>query len=195
MNPPELAEVSLFGVCLVSGLLVPIPEDVAILSAGFAVREGRLGLGGAFLGAFAGTFLRDAIAFTVGRFAGERLWALAARLFGEARLDRARRRFEGAAGQTVFLTRFAVGMRAPLYFVGGTLRFSFRRFAVLDAIGLCLSTPLLLWIGAETGPAAADWIVAILPHQRVAVALLLGIGLLGWFTWRRLRAGREADAG
>ena len=193
MNPPEIATLSLFGVCLASGLVMPIPEDVAILSAGWAVREGRMGLAAAFAGAFAGTLVRDMLAFVLGRFAGERLWGLAGRIFGAARLDAGRARFDRAAGQTVFLTRFAVGMRAPLYFVSGTLRFPFRRFVVLDTLGLCVTTPILLWIGAESGPAAAEWIVAVLPHQRLVVAGALALLVISGLVWRRSRRGDAAS--
>ncbi len=190
MNPPEIAALSLFGVCFVSGVVVPIPEDVAILSAGWAVTEGRMGLGSAFLAAFAGTLLRDAVAFALGRFAGTRLLPAAERVFGTAWLDAARDRFARAGSRTIFLTRFAVGMRAPLYFVGGSLRFPMRRFLVLDAVGLTITTPLLLWIGADRGPVAADWIVAVLPHQR----LVVGVGVALALTWLGYRWHRRRSA-
>jgi membrane protein DedA with SNARE-associated domain len=187
VDPAELAIASLFGLCLTSGIVVPLPEDVAILSAGWAVREGRMDLGSAFLGAFAGTLARDVIAFLVGRIAGDRLWALAGWLVGVDRLGRARARFEAAAHRSVFLTRFAVGMRAPLYFVAGTLRFPFRRFLLLDVLGLLVTTPLLLWIGGKSGPTASAWLVAVLPHQRLVLGGLAAVLVVAW-AWRRRRA-------
>lgn len=181
-----LAYLSLAGLCLVSGLLVPIPEDAIILAAGWGVEEGRLALGPALLASALGTFGRDALAYALGQRAGERLWAWATRLTGEAALDRARRWYTSHATTTLFLTRFAVGFRVPLYFVGGSTGVPFRRFALLDAVGITLTTPLLLWIGARAGPTAAEDLKAALGHQRMVLGALTAVVVAGW-AWRRWR--------
>jgi len=181
-----LAYLSLAGLCLVSGILMPIPEDVMILAAGWGVQDGTLALGPTVVAVAAGTFARDALAYALGQRAGARLWAWATRITGEAALDRARRWYANHASATLFLTRFAIGFRVPLYFVGGSTGVPFRRFAALDAVGLALTTPLLLWIGARAGPTAADDLKAALAHQRLVLGLLAVALLLTW-AWRRRR--------
>jgi membrane protein DedA with SNARE-associated domain len=184
---------ALFLACLVSGLLVPLPEDVALLVAGWEVGGGRLSLPAALLAGFVGTLGRDMIAFGLGALVGPRLERLprVRRLVGEARLARAHAVFERHGSRTLFLTRFAVGLRAPLYFVGGSLGFSARRFLVVDAVGLLLTVPLTLWLGHRFGEDAAAGLRAALGHQRLVVAIALVLGA-AWWAWRVRKSGGEA---
>lgn len=174
--------------CLVSGLLVPLPEDAALLVAGWQVETGRLGLSGAIAAGFVGTLGRDVIAFGLGALVGPRLerLPLVRRFLGEARLARAHALFERHGPRMLFLTRFAVGLRAPLYFVGGSLAFPVRRFLLLDAIGLAITVPLTLWLGGTFGEGAAQALKAALGHQRIVLTtLLVGVGV--WWIWRGRR--------
>ena len=60
---------TLFLACLVSGILVPVPEDVALLVAGWQMHEGGLPVVSGALAGFFGTFARDTLAFSAGRMA------------------------------------------------------------------------------------------------------------------------------
>ena len=189
MNPSA----ALFLACLMSGVVVPVPEDVPIILAGVGVARGEIPLSMALLAGAAGTLIRDSLAFSLGRFAGPRIEALARRRFGP-RLDRAIDKFEASTqrGQDgfIFLTRFAAGVRGPLYFVAGFVGASPKRFLVLDALGLAVTTPLCLWIGMTWGDGAVALIQQGLAHQRpVVAALVLGAAI---FLFRRLRR-RRAD--
>jgi membrane protein DedA with SNARE-associated domain len=83
-----------------------------------------------------------------------------------------------------------VGVRAPLYFAGGTTGSSFARFAAFDAIGLCLTTPLLVWLGYALGPGAVDWLHVALGHQRLALAAGVTAVVL-WSVWQWRRHARR----
>lgn len=191
MSPPE----ALFLACLVSGVLVPLPEDVPLLLAGLAISRGELSAPVAALIGLSSTLSRDGFLFALGRFAGPRLQALLERILGP-RLGRAIDRFEGRSqGQQdalVFLTRFAVGMRGPLYIVAGLLDVSPRRFLLLDVIGLLIHIPIVLWLGAHYGEDAATALQGVLTHQRPVVLGLTAIGLAVWLV-RRVRRARAAS--
>ncbi len=182
---------ALFFACLVSGLLVPLPEDVALLVAGWQLRAGDLTLTDALVAGFVGTLGRDLIAFGLGTLVGPRLerLPLVRRALGEARLARAHALFEHHGSRMLFLTRFAVGLRAPLYFVGGSLAFPLRRFLLVDALGLALTVPLTLWLGSAFGEDAAAGLKVALAHQRVVVSLVV-LAALTWWLVQRLRARR-----
>jgi membrane protein DedA with SNARE-associated domain len=186
--------VALFLACLMSGVVVPVPEDVPIILAGMGVVRGEIPLSMALVAGAGGTLLRDSLAFSLGRFAGPRIEAMARRRFG-SRLDRAIGKFENssARGQDafVFLTRFAAGVRGPLYFVAGFVGASPQRFLALDALGLALTTPLCLWIGMTYGDSAVDLIQHGLAHQRPLVAAILVLGA-AIFLSRRLHK-RQAE--
>ncbi len=187
MTPVE----ALFVACLVSGVVVPFPEDVPLLLAGVAVGRGEMALPAAAAVGIVATFCRDAGFFAAGRYAGPRFHALLARILGP-RLARATARFQGRSRSrqdaVVFLTRFAAGMRGPLYLVAGLLGVPPRRFAVLDLIGLALHVPLVLWIGMTYGQAAATALEGILSDQR---PVLLALGLIGLIVWGRRRQLRR----
>lgn len=188
---------ALFFACLVSGLLVPVPEDVALLLAGWQVREGGLPLTHALAAGAAGTFARDALAFGLGRLVvrGAASWAPLRHLLAHPTVLWARARLESRGDLLLFLTRFAIGVRAPLYFAGGTTGRSFARFAAFDALGLLITTPLLIWLGYAFGPGTADHVHAALRHQRLALVVTVA-AVVGWWAWRwsRRRARRRGQS-
>jgi membrane protein DedA with SNARE-associated domain len=178
LGPP----LTLLVACLASGLVIPVPEDVALLLAGWQIRQGELSIFGALAAGMLGTLGRDAIAFTAGRVFGpaiERVRFLH-RLGVPRRVGWARAKLERHGSRMLFLTRFLVGVRAPLYFAGGSLGFPTRRFVLLDLVGLCLTVPVTLAIGHAAGVPAVDGLTAALAHQRAAIATLLLLAAL-WF--------------
>ncbi|MSP56387.1 MAG: hypothetical protein EXR69_12410 [Myxococcales bacterium] len=190
MNPPE----ALFLACLVSGVLVPVPEDAPLLLAGLAISRGELSAPVAALIGVTSTLSRDGFLYGLGRLAGPRLHALLEKVIGP-QLGRAIDRFEGRSqGQQdglLFLTRFAVGMRGPLYIVAGLLDISLRRFLVLDVIGLLIHVPLVLALGAYYGEDAATALQGLLTHQQPVVLGLTALVLAAWLR-RRVRRARAA---
>lgn len=175
---------ALFLACLVSGLFVPFPEEVALLVAGWRIRTGELDPALAVAAGTLGTLGRDLIAFGLGSVLGPRLERMprVRRLLGEARLARAHALFEGHGRSMLFFTRFLMGLRAPLYWVGGSLAFPVRRFVALDLIGLAITVPATLWTGYTFGEGAEAGLHAALAHQRavlVGAVLLVGAWWLG----------------
>jgi membrane protein DedA with SNARE-associated domain len=179
---------SLFLACLASGTLVPLPEDVALLVAGHAAAQGRIGYGAVLIAGTLGTLGRDVLAYLAGRLVAPHLetsrWLK--RVAGSRRIAHARGLLARHGTRMVFATRFAVGLRAPLYFASGTLGFPFARFLALDAVGLLVSVPLTLWLGAWAGPTAAEAVQGALAHQRVAVGVVIVVGL-AWVLVKRRR--------
>lgn len=180
---------ALFLACAASGLVMPVPEDVAILVAGWQVEQGTLAPLPAFAAALTGTLTRDTLAFLVGRVVADRLAeSRFARRFGLGRVLRLRERMAERAARAVFWARFAIGVRSILYFVGGTLDISFRRFLVLDLLGLLITTPLLLGLGGRYGTAATAWLTGALVHQQALLGTLTFLGVAAWLLSRYRRS-------
>ncbi len=185
---PALA---LFTSCLVSGVIVPVPEDVPLLLAGLAISRGEMTLASALFAGGLGTLGRDASVFGAGRLAGPRVRAF---VDGRPRLARALGKLQARSVRQregiVFLTRFAIGARAPLFFAAGLLGVGASRFLLLDVLGLAITTPLCLWAGMQYGDASVALLEGMLVHQRpVLVAVACGLGV-GWLArgWRKRRA-------
>ncbi|HNH45974.1 MAG TPA: DedA family protein [Myxococcota bacterium] len=179
---------SLALICLISGIVFPLPEDVALLLAGWAIRTGGLQPVEAGIAAFCGVLGRDSIAFGAGYLLEERLerWPLGRRLLRSRAVQRARESFQRRGAPMLFFTRFAIGMRAPLYFAAGMLGHRFQTFIVADMVGLLITTPLTLWLGWRFGEQAAQTLTGLLAHQRLVLALLLlAVGGRWWWVQRR----------
>lgn len=183
---------ALFVGCALSGILVPLPEEVPLVVGGMAVARGELTLAAALLAGAAGTLLRDALAYALGRLAGPRLEAWLRRRFG-ARMTRAIAAYEvrdaHQRDRLVFATRFAPGVRGPLYVVAGLLRVPARRFLAIDGVGLAVTTPLTLWLGMRWGAPALDLLHAALGHQRAVLGGLVAVAVVVTL----LRRQRQTD--
>ena len=235
MNPEVWSAFgTLFIACFVSGVLVPVPEDVPLILAGLAVARGEMPLAVAVTAGASGTLARDGLLFALGRLAGRRFarraktragvrpvvreWAagdppptkgLQVRRFRilaprfQVRVTRAIRprlagallRFEGRSPRQqdviVFLTRFAIGARGPLYFVAGLLKVPARRFVALDLLGLVITTPLCLWVGYRWGEASALWLTDVLAHQRPVLVAVVAVIALSWALRHRVTQRRR----
>ena len=82
----------IFLLCLLAGIGLPFPEDVAVALVGVQVESQAVALLPAIGVAAVGVFCRDLIVWTIGRYFGD--WALRRpwinRLLGGKRIERAR---------------------------------------------------------------------------------------------------------
>ncbi|MGP8302307.1 DedA family protein [Streptomyces inhibens] len=162
-------------VVLVAVLIGPDPPLLALLA------------GVAAAGALAG----DCLGYTVGRYAGPR--AIGRLLRGErgrARHTRARTRVERHAALLVIAGRFVPGGRVVAALSTGSVRFPFRRFVVLDAIGAGTWALCSAALGGLGGAALGD-------SPAKGMLLVSGIGLVvagcAGYLHRRGDPGRRGD--
>jgi membrane protein DedA with SNARE-associated domain len=136
-----------------STCVVPLPEESALLAAGYAARIGSVHLGGAVLAAWAAVMVGDTLGYAIGRFflasllhtrAGRRIlpdaWRIWAEQFAARHGDRA-----------VFLARFLVGVRGFVYFAIGAARHSFLRFLAVNAAAAVVEVGALVALGFALG--------------------------------------------
>lgn len=183
----------LFLACLGSGLVVPLPEDFPLLYAGMRLATGEFGLV-VFPIALLGVGCRDLIAWGIGRLLGGALLhrPLVQRLLGAQRLERARALVVEHGALAVFLGRFLIGFRAPIFLVAGATGVRMRAFLLYDGLGLLIVVPITLALGWGFGEPLVEAVFWLLQRTRLSIGLLaLGAGLV--FAWRSVRA-RSAPA-
>ncbi len=185
----------LFLLCAASGVVVPAPEDLALLLAGTQIAAGELSAGPAMVAGIAGILVRDSLFFMGGRLLGAGLfsnpWVL--RLFGESRLVRARVAVAQRGNLAVLMGRAAVGFRAAAFLVAGAMGVPITAFVLWDLIGLVLMVPLVLTLGVVVGApalAAAEWLVA----QPALLALVIGLVGASVFLIARTRTGLRSES-
>jgi len=139
----------LFGMLLVSGLGVPIPEDVPLVAAGVLANHGGLSIWEASLACGVFVLSRDCIVFYLGRRYGRSLlssrWG--SRLLQPKHLDQAEARIRNHPNLVVFVGRFLPGLRSAVFFAAGSSRIHPGRFLAVDTLAALGSLPLFIGLG------------------------------------------------
>ncbi|MCO4747049.1 MAG: DedA family protein [Proteobacteria bacterium] len=176
---------SLFILCFLCGLAIPLPEDVPQLFAGMQIARGKLEWLPAIAAAILGVFVRDLLFFGLGQRLGERALVspLAQRLIGEARIERAREGVRGRGPVAVLIGRISIGVRVSTFFVSGAMGVRTRDFVLWDGLALLVTTPLLLALGFWFGQPVLDGALYIASRASWAVPALV-IALIGVWWWR-----------
>lgn len=182
----------LAGFLVLTGMGLPIPEEVFVIGAGIAAHnqhlEPWLALATCLLGAIVGDCMMYAIGYHFGhRLLRDRHW------FARYMTPERERQVEEMIhkhGFKVFLTaRFLVGVRSPVYVTAGILRMPFRRFIVVDAFCASLVVSLFFALSFMFSEAFENLWNSI-HRAEVWLTATLGIVALGvvlYFVLRRRR--------
>jgi membrane protein DedA with SNARE-associated domain len=141
MNPEEIiAAWGYFGIIvflILTGCGLPIPEEVPIVAAGWlsSPQEGKLDPWMAIASCFIGAIVGDIVMYGIGRKFGRRL--VERRAFFASFLTPEKERhieemFQKHGLKVLFVSRFLVGIRSPIYITAGILKVPFRRFIITD---------------------------------------------------------------
>ena len=186
----------LFWFCAMSGILIPAPEDLALVAAGVRVHDGAMGFPLVAFVAGSGILLRDGFFYGLGRVLGDRVlqhrWIR--RLVGDGGLDRARQLVARRGSVAVLISRMLVGFRATAFLVAGTMGVRPMAFLVWDLVGLVITVPAVIGLGYLFGEQAAAAVQWTLDHSWQVVPALLFVGALAWLrgAWRRRVNARES---
>jgi membrane protein DedA with SNARE-associated domain len=117
-----------------------VSEDLACITAGLLIRDGRIGALAGVLACAVGILLGDIGLWALGRM-GRRVTQLPAMT----------RWLENNAATAIIASRFLPGTRLPLYVTAGAIGLSFRTFTLWSTVAVALWTPMLVlfssWIG------------------------------------------------
>jgi membrane protein DedA with SNARE-associated domain len=185
----------IFALMAVSSACIPIPSEVVMLFAGFAVADPALSgaqhhltMTGVVLAGLLGTMVGSWIAYAVGR--GGRLELLerhGAKLhMGPAQIQRADRFFQRHGEQTVLFGRMIPLVRAFVSLPAGVARMPLGRFTVFSLIGTIPWVLALAFAGHALG---SDWTTVRKGFEYLdyAVVLLIVAGILYAVVRRRSR--------
>jgi membrane protein DedA with SNARE-associated domain len=193
----QLDHISYLGIILVlilTGSGLPIPEEVPIIAAGIASSVGTLNPWAAFISCLLGALAGDSVIYFIGYHFGYSLvirHPRFAHLLHAEREERIEQMIRKHELKVFFLSRFMVGIRAPVYLTAGILHIPFRRFILIDFF--CATSVVGLFFGLSYR--YGESLAGLLRRSEIAftVAVVLAVGVvLCWFYWRRLRRRRAA---
>jgi pimeloyl-ACP methyl ester carboxylesterase/membrane protein DedA with SNARE-associated domain len=151
-----------------------VSEDLACISAGVLVAEGRASFLFAVSACFLGIVVGDVLLFLVGRWLGRRVvQRVPLRWFISAESLQGASDWLGRNGAAVIAaSRFTPGTRLPTYVAAGVLHTPFRKFLGYFLLAAALWTPLIVGLSAGLGVPVMH--SAWLGRQPLSIKLLLG---------------------
>jgi membrane protein DedA with SNARE-associated domain len=171
------AALAIFGAVL-STLIVPLPEELALLGAGWWAHAGALPLWGAWVAAWLAIVVGDTASYLLGRSFlpgllrsrfGRRIVSPDLRKWGEELVRR-------HGFRAILLGRFLVALRGPVYLAIGGSKYPMLRFELINGCVGLIEVALLVGLGYEFGRSAK------LAHQvrfmEIAVAVTMAAILI-----------------
>jgi membrane protein DedA with SNARE-associated domain len=171
---------AVFGVLLLCGLGLPIPEDIPIISAGYLIHLGQTSWIVALLVCMAGVLIGDTIIFWFGKRLGNKLLRSRLVMFFTTpkRIIKIKAYYRKYGQKIIIAGRFLPGLRAPIFFVAGSSGVRYARFITYDGIAALVSVPLWLILGAKFGNEIDSLLEKIQRGKEITFAVIAGIVLL-----------------
>ena len=167
------AALAIFGAVL-STLILPLPEELALMGAGWWAHEGALPLWAAWVAATAANVVGDTVSYLIGRYFLERLLhtRFGKRLVSPELRDWGEDFVHRHGFWAIVLGRFLVAVRGPVYFAIGASKYPLGRFELINTIVALIEGAALVWLGCVFGESVK------VSHQARWVEISIGATLL-----------------
>ncbi|MES2614765.1 MAG: DedA family protein [Bdellovibrionota bacterium] len=200
---------AVFGVLLLSGFGLPLPEDITLVAGGF-ISSLACTYDGPFVSALkqcnqvhimffigmAGVLVGDSIMFFVGHTFGQKVLNMRvfSSIISQSRYEWAQEKFEKYGVLFVFAARFMPGVRSPIFIVTGiTRKVSYLKFLLTDGSAALVSVPLWVYLGFWGERQLSD--MGTLEHYvkrgQLSILVVIGLILVGcfcfWYIRKKLR--------
>ena len=188
-----------FGVLILCGVGLPIPEDLILIAAGMLGADRGQPVWHLIALMYAGILIGDLITYGIGRRFGRKFLGtrVGRYMLNEERLSKSEEYFKKYGTRVVFVGRFLPGLRAPIFFSAGVLRFPIARFLMMDGFAALVSAPAFVWLGhwAWSALDVESLEKNLAQGKRVFAGLIAAIGLsVCLYLWirKRTRAKKKA---
>ena len=178
----------IFGILVICGLGVPLPEDISLILGGFLAYKQAVSFPIMVAVGFTGILCGDTLIYFAGRRLGAGvLHGLLARIITQEKRQRVEQLFRKHGEKIVMIARFFPGVRAVTYFTAGSARMRYWRFIAFDGLAALVSAPAFVFLGFFFG-GRLEWLVGKLRHGQLAV---FGVGIAGVLLYVLLRRRRR----
>jgi len=185
---------AVFGVLLLCGFGLPIPEDIVLVAggvlAGLACNESFSFIHSLkvchevhimFLVAMAGVLIGDSTMYFAGRLLGPNVVnkPFARKIITEKRIDWVQKKFERYGMYFIFAARFMPGLRSPIFIVAGiSQRVSYLKFLITDGLAALISVPFWIYLGYWGERQLSDMEVLEVYIKKSQLSLLIILGVI-----------------
>ncbi len=190
---------AVFGVLLLCGFGLPMPEDISLIAGGIISGLGYTNVHVMVVVAFAGVIIGDAVIYSLGRFFGEVIFHkwIVGRFITHERYASAQNLLQRYGKRVIFVARFMPGLRAPIFLTAGITRFvSPPGFFLIDGMAALISVPAWVYLG-YLGANNIDWVMRIVTRSQyglygIAVCILVFFIVTGIVRYKMSLCGGSA---
>lgn len=185
---PYLGVALVFMIC---GIGFPLPEELVLIAGGYvcATFPEKASLHWMMLWCAGSILTFDLLPFVLGRTFGTRILRIRwlRLVVTRKRLAEFDKWFRRRGDLVIFFARFLAGIRVIAFFTAGVMKMRWRRFLLLDGLGIAIIVPLMVWLGFKGAGVIDDVIARVQKVERgllwsgAGIAVLIGI----WWLWRR----------
>lgn len=201
--------IAVFGVLLLCGFGLPIPEDITLVAGG-VISSIACPVDGTLLDALkschevhymlvvsmAGVLLGDSTMFFLGRIFGEKLLKIKffAKIVTPDRYKWVQEKFTKHGFWFIFSARFMPGLRSPIFVVTGiTRKVTYLKFILTDGIAALISVPVWVYLGfwGERQLSDLNLLDNYVKKGQYGVFTVLGIAIVTlviiWFVKKKIK--------
>lgn len=167
----------LFAILILSGIGLPIPEEVTLLFGGYLAYLEFIDFWTAVYVLTGGIIIADLFGYLLGRFAGDWVSGKLSRFSASTYfLEKAKEYFERHGEKVVLLSRPLIGVRIAVPILAGHFKMNFFKFFVFDALGAIPWTFFLVSLSYYLG-SGLDLITEV-KEIKHAIFLVLGLAIV-----------------
>lgn len=172
---------AVFGVLILCGLGLPVPEDISLVSGGIISGLGYTNVHLMLFVSLAGVLIGDSIIYALGALLGKRyIERKHPRFVNRELYKKIIGWFEKHGKITIFAARFMPGLRAPIFFTTGmTGIVSFRTFILIDGIAALVSVPIWIYLGYY-GAREIPWVHQVVNMGEYGILILFASLVVIW---------------
>lgn len=180
----NLGYLGVFLAMTVESACIPLPSEVIMPFAGFAVYEGKMSLLGITVVGALGNLFGSLIAYFVGLKGGRPFLEKYGKyiLLTHSQLERAEDWFEKYGHEAVFVSRVLPGIRTFISLPAGIARMDLKKFITYSFLGSLPWCFVLGYLGVQLGP---KWdVIRGYFHILDVIVILAVIGVLTYFVYQ-----------
>lgn len=167
---------AVFGVLLICGVGVPIPEDITLVAGGLLAYHGLANVYVMIIVGLAGVLVGDSLMFFLGHRYGRRLVekSFIKRFITPESLDEWSLKHQERGEKLLFAARFAPGVRAAIFFSAGMLKVPFKHFIIYDGSAALISVPAIIFSAYYFGNHLDD-VISYIRQFEYSILLLVAL--------------------
>lgn len=188
--------IGLFVFIVLTGFGLPLPEELAVVTAGVMAARGQLEAIPALVVCMVAALLGDCAVYGLGRFAGRAggrfRWLLPK--VSDERLQATQALLHRHGFMILLVARFLVGFRFAVYLAVAASRLSFLRFVLLDSVCVVAVVGSFFALAHVFGERYGDALFETLhTGHLIATVVVVVVAVVTFFVWR-WRHAQPADA-